>query len=68
MNELWSIALILKSIVEECIAHTYFGLFSSFDVNVILKLLEPHPVINILCLNNWIFSKLLNDIDIMYDV
>lgn len=67
MDKLRSISLILIGIVKECIAHTnLWSIF--FDVHEILKLLEPHPIIRILRVNNLILQKLIHNINVMNNV
>jgi hypothetical protein len=65
MHEFWGVALVLKGVVEEGVTHTNFALLSLLNINVILELLKPHPIVDILRLNDTIFSELLDNIDIV---
>jgi hypothetical protein len=38
-----------------------------FDINKEFELLEPHPIVDIDCLNDWVWNKLLNHIKVMND-
>ena len=54
MDQLWSIPLVLMSIIKECIAHAYLASLTSFNINVVLDLLPPHPVVDVLGLEDGI--------------
>ncbi len=68
MHKFGSIALILKSVVEESITHANLALVTLSGINVVFKLLEPLPVINVLTLHNGILSELLNNINVVNDI
>ena len=50
MDKLRSVALILKGVVEEGIAHADLAL--AVPVHLVAQLLEPHPVIGVLGLRD----------------
>ena len=69
VDEFGRVALVLEGVVEECVAHAYLALVALLDVDVILELLEPHPVVDVLRLQNLlVLEQLLHHIDVVDDV
>lgn len=68
MDKLGCITLILKGIIEESVAHTNLALLPLFHINEVLKLLEPHPVIDIHSLQDRVLQKLLNNVNVVNNV
>ena len=68
MHELRSIALVLESVIKECVTHPDLALLALFDIDEVFELLEPHPIVDIHGLNDWVFNQLLNHIYVVDDV
>lgn len=68
MDQLWSVALILKSVIEEGVAHSNLGLLLlGFDK--VLKLLVPHPVCWLHTRSNaGVLRELVDHVDVVNDV
>jgi hypothetical protein len=68
VHELGSVALILECVIEEGITHSYFALLTCLNIDVVLELLEPHPIVDVHRLHDRVFDKLINYIHAVDDV
>ena len=55
MHEFRCVSLVFECVVKECIAHANHALLGS-SLNLVLELLEPHPVVRVARLRDVVFQ------------
>jgi len=66
--EFGSVTLILKGVVKECVTHSYLALLTLLDIDIVFQLLEPHPIIDIHALHDWILKQMIYNFDIVDNI
>ena len=59
--------MVLIGVIKESVAHAYFEV-SRLSVNVIFQLFTPHPVVNVLSVDDSVLHQVLNNVNVMDDI
>lgn len=65
MHKFGGISLVLVSVIEEGITHTYS---SSLRLCSVPQLLKPHPIVRLLRLNDLVVQQIISHLNVVNDV